>query len=140
MRGVDALICDSTNAVVEGMTASEGEVARNLRSWSPKRPQRVAFTTFASNVARLIAIGRAARPPTGIWCIVGRAMRRIIEAAEETGYWPDDLPYLSEDEYGYLPPEKVLALCTGSQGEPARRWPASPMTSTPTSRCRAATG
>jgi len=117
-EGVDALICDSTNAVVEGMTASEALVAQNLAKLVAEAPQRVAFTTFASNVARLIAVARAAKAADRHLVIVGRAMRRIIEAAEETGYWPDDLPYLSEDEYGYLPPEKVLALCTGSQGEP----------------------
>ncbi len=116
-EGVDALICDSTNAVVAGMTASESEVARNLAKLVAEAPRRVAFTTFASNAARLIAIGRAAQAANRHLVLVGRAMRRIVEAAQETGYWPDDLPYLSEDEYGYLPPEKVLALCTGSQGE-----------------------
>jgi len=116
-EGVDALICDSTNAVVDGMTASEAEVAQNLAKLVAQAPRRVAFTTFASNVARLIAVARAACAADRHLVIVGRAMRRIIEASEETGYWPSDLPYLSEDEYGYLPPEKVVALCTGSQGE-----------------------
>lgn len=116
-EGVDALICDSTNAVADGMTASEAEVANNLAKLVADAPRRVAFTTFASNVARLIAIAKAARAADRHLVIVGRAMRRIIETAEETGYWPDDLPHLSEDEYGYLPPEKVVALCTGSQGE-----------------------
>ena len=117
-EGIDALICDSTNAVTEGMTYSEGVVADTLKKLVAEAPQRVAFTTFASNVARLIAVAEAARAADRHLVIVGRSMRRIIEAAEENGYWPAHLPYLSEDEYGYLPPEKVLALCTGSQGEP----------------------
>jgi len=116
-EGIDALICDSTNATVEGMTVSEGTVAQTLRKLVAEAPQRVAFTTFASNVARLIAVAEAARAADRHLVIVGRAMRRIIETAEETGYWPEHLSYLGEDEYGYLPPEKVLALCTGSQGE-----------------------
>jgi len=117
-EGVDALICDSTNAVIEGMTFSEGRVAETLKKLVAEAPQRVAFTTFASNVARLIAIAEAAKAADRHLVIVGRAMRRIIETAEETGYWPEHLPYLGEEEYGYLPPDKVVALCTGSQGEP----------------------
>jgi len=117
-EGIDALICDSTNAVTEGMTFSEGVVAETLKKLVAEAPQRVAFTTFASNVARLIAIAEAAHAAGRHLVIVGRAMRRIIEAAEETGYWPEHLSYLDEENYGYLPPEKVVALCTGSQGEP----------------------
>jgi ribonuclease J len=117
-EGVDSLICDSTNAVTEGATFSEGLVAQTLKQLVAEAPRRVAFTTFASNVARLIAIAEAAKAANRHLVIVGRAMRRIIETAEETGYWPKHLPYLGEDEYGYLPPEKVVALCTGSQGEP----------------------
>jgi ribonuclease J len=117
-EGIDALICDSTNAVTEGMTFSEGVVAETLKKLVAEAPQRVAFTTFASNVARLIAIAEAAHAAGRHLVIVGRAMRRIIEAAEETGYWPEHLGYLDEENYGYLPPEKVVALCTGSQGEP----------------------
>ena len=117
-EGIDALICDSTNAVTDGVTHSEGVVAETLKKLVAEAPQRVAFTTFASNVARLIAMAEAARAADRHLVIVGRAMRRIIGAAEETGYWPNHLPYLNEEDYGYLPPEKVVALCTGSQGEP----------------------
>jgi len=117
-EGIDALICDSTNAVTEGMTHSEGVVAETLKKLVAEAPQRVAFTTFASNVARLIAIAEAAQAADRHLVIVGRAMRRIIDAAEETGYWPKHLAYLDEEDYGYLPPEKVVMLCTGSQGEP----------------------
>lgn len=117
-EGIDALICDSTNAITEGTTFSEGTVAQTLKTLVAEAPQRVAFTTFASNVARLIAIAEAAQAADRHLVIVGRSMRRIIDAAEETGYWPGHLSYLDEEDYGYLPPEKVVALCTGSQGEP----------------------
>ncbi|RIA56122.1 ribonuclease J [Dichotomicrobium thermohalophilum] len=117
-EGIDALICDSTNAVTEGATFSEGEVAETLKKLVADAPYRIAFTTFASNVARLIAIAEAAHAADRHLVIVGRAMRRIIDAAEETGYWPEHLSYLDEEDYGYLPPEKVVMLCTGSQGEP----------------------
>jgi len=117
-EGIDALICDSTNAITEGTTFSEGTVAQTLKTLVAEAPHRVAFTTFASNVARLIAIAEAAQAADRHLVIVGRAMRRIIDAAQETGYWPEHLSYLDEEDYGYLPPEKVVALCTGSQGEP----------------------
>ena len=117
-EGIDALICDSTNAITEGTTFSEGTVAQTLKKLVAEAPQRVAFTTFASNVARLIAIAEAAQASDRHLVIVGRAMRRIIDAAQDTGYWPEHLSYLDEEDYGYLPPEKVVALCTGSQGEP----------------------
>lgn len=117
-EGIDALICDSTNAITEGTTFSEGTVAQTLKTLVAEAPHRVAFTTFASNVARLVAIAEAAQAADRHLVIVGRAMRRIIDAAQETGYWPEHLSYLDEEDYGYLPPEKVVALCTGSQGEP----------------------
>ncbi len=117
VEGVDVLICDSTNAVVDGLTISEGEVARTFKKLVARAPARVAFTTFASNVARLVAIAQAAHEADRELVVVGRAMNRIIDAARETGYWPQHLRVLPEDQFGYLPPEKVVALCTGSQGE-----------------------
>lgn len=117
-EGVDVLICDSTNALVEGMTASEAAVAQTLAKIITQAPKRVALTTFASNVARLRAVAEAARAAGRELVLVGRAMNRIVQAAEEAGYWPMHLSYRSEDQFGYLPPEKIVALCTGSQGEP----------------------
>src|SRR6185503_21030922 len=81
-------------------------------------PQRVAVTTFASNVARLRAVADAARAADREVVLVGRAMERIAQVARETGYFDGVQEFRSAEFYGHLPPDKVVALCTGSQGEP----------------------
>jgi ribonuclease J len=75
-------------------------------------------TTFASNVARLRAVADAARAAGREVVVVGRAMDRVVQVARETGYLDGVPPFRSAETYGYLPPDKVVALCTGSQGEP----------------------
>ncbi|MDQ4062127.1 MAG: ribonuclease J, partial [Pseudomonadota bacterium] len=93
------------------------DVARSLEEVVRSAPRRVAVTIFASNVARIRSIALAAAKADRHVVAVGRAMRRIIDVARETGLL-DGLPdFLSDEAYGYLPPEKVLALVTGSQGE-----------------------
>src|SRR5690606_6815053 len=81
-------------------------------------PARVAVTTFASNVGRLRAVADAARAAGREVVVVGRAMDRIVQIARETGYFDGVQEFRSVDAYGYLPRDKVVALCTGSQGEP----------------------
>ena len=76
------------------------------------------MTTFASNVARLRAVAEAARACDREVVVVGRAMERIAQVARETGYLDGVPDFRRPDAYGYLPPDKVVALCTGSQGEP----------------------
>ncbi|MCA1241937.1 ribonuclease J [Stappia stellulata] len=116
-EGVRALICDSTNAVRDGVSPSEMDVAADLTRVIQKAKRRVAVTTFASNVARIRSIALAAKAADRDVVVMGRSMHRAIEVATELGYM-DDLPaFLSEDAYGYLPPEKVVLLLTGSQGE-----------------------
>ncbi|MDA7946605.1 MAG: ribonuclease J [Hyphomicrobiaceae bacterium] len=115
--GLNALICDSTNATRDGVSASEADVAKTLSEIVAAAPHRVAITTFASNVARLRSAMDAASSADRHVVIVGRAMKRVIQVAEETGYLPSGYDILTEDDYGHLPREKVLALCTGSQGE-----------------------
>ena len=66
--------------------------------------------------------------------VIGRAMDRVVQVARETGYFDGVQEFRGAETYGYLPPDKVLALCTGSQGEPRPHWRASPRTSTPRSR------
>ena len=84
----------------------------------PLRAGRVAVTTFASNVARLRAVADAARAAEREVVVVGRAMERVVQVARETGHFDGVQDFRSQDAYGYLPPDKVVALCTGSQGEP----------------------
>ena len=117
-EGCLALIGDSTNAVREGRSPSETDVAKCLAELIRTAPARVAVTTFASNVARLRVVAEAAAACDREVVLVGRAMERISQVARETGYLDGIRDFRSVDIYGHLPPDKVLALCTGSQGEP----------------------
>jgi ribonuclease J len=116
-EGVTALICDSTNAVRDGVSPSEADVALTLQRLIHEAPRRVGVTTFASNVARIRSVANAARAAGRDLVVVGRAMFRVIEAAQATGYLDPDLAIVEEAEFAGLPPRKVVALCTGSQGE-----------------------
>ena len=117
-EGCLALIGDSTNAVREGRSPSEADVARTLAELIKTARGRVAVTTFASNVARLRAVADAARAAEREVVVIGRAMERVVQIARETGYLDKVQDFRPADAYGYLPPNKVVALCTGSQGEP----------------------
>ncbi|HEV3373907.1 MAG TPA: ribonuclease J [Xanthobacteraceae bacterium] len=116
-EGCLALIGDSTNAVREGRSPSEMEVAKTLAELIRTAPGRVAVTTFASHVGRLRSVARAAAACDRDVVLVGRSMERIAQVARETGYLEDIQDFRSVDVFGYLPPDKVVALCTGSQGE-----------------------
>jgi ribonuclease J len=117
-EGVLALVGDSTNAVREGRSPSESDVAKTLAELIRTAPRRVAVTTFASHVGRLRAVADAARAAEREVVLIGRAMERVAQVARETGYLDGVQDFRSVESYGYLPPDKVLALCTGSQGEP----------------------
>ncbi len=117
-EGCLAIIGDSTNAVREGRSPSEADVAKTIAELVKNARGRVAVTTFASNVGRLRSVAAAARAADREVVVVGRAMDRVIQVARETGYWNDMPEVRPVDAYGYLPPNKVVALCTGSQGEP----------------------
>jgi ribonuclease J len=117
-EGVLALVGDSTNAVRDGRSPSEADVAKTLVELIASAPGRVAVTTFASNVGRVKSVALAARAAGREVVLVGRAMVRIAQVARETGYLEGVQEFRSVDTYGYLPHDKVVALCTGSQGEP----------------------
>ncbi|MBP0113666.1 MULTISPECIES: ribonuclease J [Bradyrhizobium] len=117
-QGVLALIGDSTNAVRDGRSPSEAEVAKTIIDLVKAAKGRVAVTTFASNVARVKAVADAARAADREVVVVGRAMERVVQVARETGYLEGVQNFRSPEVYGHLPQDKVLALCTGSQGEP----------------------
>jgi ribonuclease J len=116
--GVLALIGDSTNAVRDGRSPSEAAVAKAIAEIVNSAKGRVAVTTFASNVARLRAVADAARVSGREVVVVGRAMERVVQVARETGHLDGVQNFRGADLYGHFPPDKVLALCTGSQGEP----------------------
>ncbi|HXE69648.1 MAG TPA: ribonuclease J [Hyphomicrobiaceae bacterium] len=116
--GVRAMVCDSTNALREGRSPSERDVARTLSGLIRTAKGRVAVTIFASNVARIRAVADAARSAGRQLVVAGRAMHRIIAAAMDTGYLPSDFKYRDQEHYQYLERDETVLLCTGSQGEP----------------------
>jgi ribonuclease J len=117
-RGVLAMICDSTNAMVEGHSGSEADVRRSLAALIRTLHGRVAVTCFASNVARVESVALAARDAGRTVALVGRSLRNLDAAARECGYLAGVPPFVSEDEANDIPDDNLLILVTGSQGEP----------------------
>jgi ribonuclease J len=118
-EGVLAIVCDSTNALRDGTSGSEGELRQSLTELIGRYDGvRVAVACFASNVARLATIAAAARAHGRDVALVGRSLWRIDKAARENGYLADVPRFLTEDEAGYVPRDRILLICTGSQGEP----------------------
>ncbi len=116
-RGVLAMVCDSTNVFENGEAGSEDTVRKGLIDLIAKQTGAVAVTTFASNVARVKSIIEAANLAGRDVCLVGRSMHKITDAAKAVGILPANLEFVDESQAGYLPPENILYLCTGSQGE-----------------------
>jgi ribonuclease J len=116
--GIDAIICDSTNALRAGRSPSETDVANSLTEIISRAKRAVAVTIFASNVSRILAIANAARTNGRTLLVAGRAMHRMIAVAIETGHLPKNFTYQDQQHYSFISPEKALVLCTGSQGEP----------------------
>jgi len=117
-EGVLAMICDSTNVLVEGSSGSEAEVRLSLDKLIGEYDQRIAVACFASNVARIESVTRAALAHGRHVGLVGRSLWRMVEAAQETGYLTGLPDFVEEGDIGHLPRERVLMICTGSQGEP----------------------
>ena len=117
-EGVLALICDSTNVLREGESPSETDVAKNLSALVAGAKGRDVITTFASNVARLRARAEAALANGRQVMVMGRAMERVVGVARQCGYLDGVPPFLGQDHFDRIPRDKVLALATGSQGEP----------------------
>ncbi|WP_459874507.1 ribonuclease J [Halomonas shantousis] len=115
---VDLLVGDSTNALDPGHSRSEGEVARALQTTLAQCPGRVVVSCFASNLARVLALGRAARLTGRRVSLMGRSMERMVRVARGLGYLEDFPPLVPIHDLGYLPAEEILVIATGSQGEP----------------------
>lgn len=113
--GVLAIVCDSTNATIEGKTGSEAEVRESLTELIGRCKKRVAVACFASNLARITSLHHAAEANGRRVALVGRSLWRYTEVARACGY---DVPqFLTEHDAARLPPERQLLICTGSQGE-----------------------
>jgi ribonuclease J len=115
--GVLALICDSTNAMREGESPSEQAVGVGLRGVIEKAPGRVAVTTFSSNVGRIRSIAEAARDTGRQVLVLGRSLKRMVSVASELGYMEGIPEFIAEEDYGFIPRQNLVIICTGSQGE-----------------------
>jgi ribonuclease J len=118
-RGVDLLLGDSTNAERPGMTGSERLVGEAFRTLFPLRKGRILVASFASNIHRMQQAADVAVESGRKVAVVGRSMRKNLNIARNLGYLsiPDD-SLVSPKDAMELPPDQVLVLCTGSQGEP----------------------
>ena len=117
-EGVLAMVCDSTNVFVDGVAGSEAGVRDVMSRLIGTLKGKVAVGCFASNVARMDSVIRAAEANDRRVCLLGRSMHRMYAAAKSVGLLTDVQPFVSDAEAGYFPDDKVLFLCTGSQGEP----------------------
>lgn len=117
-NGVLAVIGDSTNVFTRGHSGSESEVRASLIGLLGRYGGRIAVSCFATNVARLESIAIAAQANDRHAALVGRSLWRIDKAARDNGYLSDLPPFLTEHDAAYLPNDKVVYICTGSQGEP----------------------
>lgn len=115
---IDLLVGDSTNAPMPGHSGSEGDVARALVKTLEKCTGRVVVSCFASNLARVLAIGLAAQRCGRRVSLMGRSMERMVSVAKGLGYLDDFPPLVPPHDLGYLPPDEVVVIATGSQGEP----------------------
>ena len=116
-EGVLAMVCDSTNIFTQGSSGSEGDILDNLLDLIKDRKGRVIITCFASNVARLQTISKAAKMCGRDIVLAGRSFGRMIASAKENGYLKDVPNFLDEEYASQIPKDKLLIVCTGSQGE-----------------------
>jgi ribonuclease J len=116
-EGVLAMVCDSTNVFVDGVAGSEADVRGKMNALIAGLKGKVAVACFASNVARMDTVIRAAQACGRRVCLVGRSMLRMAAAAESVGLFKGHAAFLSDAEAGRFPDDQILYLCTGSQGE-----------------------
>lgn len=115
--GVRALVCDSTNASVDGVAGSEADLFDGILEVVRRSRGRVALASFASNVARMATVNRVAAETGRQPALVGRSLHRMEETARRCGYLKGLTPFLPETEVRRLPPDRVVMAVTGSQGE-----------------------
>lgn len=115
---IDAMVCDSTNATVSGTTPSESQLFSGLYKLVNNAPGRVVVTCFGSNLARVATIADIASQTGRHVGMLGRSMINMVSAGKATGLLNTDISIVEARHLGYLPPESVLLLVTGSQGEP----------------------
>lgn len=117
-QGIDAMVCDSTNARVPGHSRSEAALHASLLEVVGRARGRVVVTTFGSNVARLHTLARVGAATGRHTGLLGRSLLAMQAAARSSGNWDPALKLVDGNELGWLPREEVLAVATGSQGDP----------------------
>ena len=117
-KGVMAMICDSTNVFNEGKAGSESDVRDSILRIMEKKTKRIVVTSFASNVARMETIFYCAKKTGRQISLVGRSMHRIYKAARQCGYMQNLIEPIDPREAKKIAKNKIIYLCTGSQGEP----------------------
>ncbi|NCF34461.1 MAG: MBL fold metallo-hydrolase [Proteobacteria bacterium] len=117
-KTIDAIVCDSTNATETGHSLSESDLLPGLQHAIAEAPSRVVVACFASNIARLQTIGNAAAASGRYLAILGRSLIDMVASAKASGYLLENFDVIPTHDIGYLPPEEILIVATGSQGEP----------------------
>ena len=117
-EGVLAMICDSTNVFSAGRAGSELDVRKNLLKVFERLKKRIIVTSFASNVARMETVFYCAEQTGRHISLVGRSMHRIFKAARQCGYLKNVIDPVDSRDAKNISREKIVYLCTGSQGEP----------------------
>ena len=117
-EGVLAMICDSTNVFSEGRSGSEQDVRKSLYNIMSRLKKRIVVTSFASNVARMETVFYCAEKTGRQISLVGRSMHRIYKAARQCGYLKNIIEPIDPRDAKSFSREKIVYLCTGSQGEP----------------------
>tara|TARA_B100000686_G_scaffold207344_1_gene214278 strand:+ start:11648 stop:13309 length:1662 start_codon:yes stop_codon:yes gene_type:complete len=117
-KNVIAMICDSTNVFSPGRAGSESDVRESLLKIIETKTKRIAVTSFASNVARMESIFYCAKKTNRHISLVGRSMNRIYKAAKQCGYLNDVIKPIEPKDANKVSRDKIIYLCTGSQGEP----------------------
>jgi len=115
--GVQALVCDSTNAFVTSPGRSEATLGSEIEALVERTTGMMVATTFASNVARVRTLAEAGKRAGRSVCLLGRAMRRMIEASVETGVLTEFPATVTPEEAANIPRENLMLVVTGSQGE-----------------------
>jgi len=113
-----AVVCDSTNALSEGHSRSEGELYESLKSLIAGRQGLVGVTTFASNIARIHTIARIAKDLGRKVVLAGYSLHRLHEVGKKSGYFTEDFGFISDKEMKFYSKNEVLVISTGCQGEP----------------------
>ncbi|PYE33814.1 ribonuclease J [Idiomarina fontislapidosi] len=117
LAGIDAVVGDSTNAMKPGWSTSEADCYDGLLAEAKEASGRVVVGCFSSNIARLITLARVAEASGRYIAVLGRSLERNVGLARQFGLWPEHIELIDHTHAGYLPPNEVLVVATGCQGE-----------------------